>query len=84
MLWQTTCRRTGSCLLYDTDRFRYVTYGVALIFQLVDFVLAVILFLLVRRMTFPAPEAAAAVEVEKKSSDKELEKESMAVKETIC
>jgi len=52
ILWQTTCKKTGGCLLFNTDRFRYVTYGVALVFQVIDFLLAIILFLFVRKMVF--------------------------------
>jgi len=48
-LWQTTCKKTGACLLFDTIKFRNLTYGVSLGFQLLDLIFVVILFVLVRR-----------------------------------
>ena len=33
MLWQSTCGKTGACLFYDTNRFRYKIFGFSLLFQ---------------------------------------------------
>lgn len=50
LLWeQTTCGRTGSCLQFDTAKFRYFTYGVAALFETTDFVLVLVLLVLFRR-----------------------------------
>jgi hypothetical protein len=43
---------TGSCLLYDTAKFRQRTYGVAFIFQAIDVVLTVVLYKLIRNRNF--------------------------------
>ena len=33
VLWQTACGKTGACLFYDTNRFRYNIFGFSLLFQ---------------------------------------------------
>jgi hypothetical protein len=44
----------GSCLLYDTSKFRLRTYGVAFGIKLIELTLAVSLYLLIRKRTFDA------------------------------
>jgi hypothetical protein len=44
----------GSCLLYDTSKFRLRTYGVAFGIKLIELTLAVSLYLLIRKRTFHA------------------------------
>jgi len=56
-LWQmdssSSChgsgRRSGSCLLFNTDQLRWRTYGVALGIQLVQLLFTVLLYFTVRR-----------------------------------
>ena len=52
ILWQTTCKKTGGCLLFNTDRFRYVTYGVAFGATVINILLGILMFLFVRKMVF--------------------------------
>jgi len=44
--------RGGSCLLFDTDAFRWRTYGVALAVQVLQLVFAVLLYVSIRRRRF--------------------------------
>jgi hypothetical protein len=43
---------SGSCLLYDTTKFRLRTYGVSFGIKLFDLGLSIILYLLIRKRTF--------------------------------
>jgi len=43
---------TGSCLLYDTAKFRQRTYGVVFGFQIIDLILVVVLYRLILNRKF--------------------------------
>ena len=74
ILWQTTCKKTGGCLLFNTDRFRYVTYGVSLGFIVIDLLLAITLFLFVRKMVFHVAETDKKLPVIDVEEERRIEK----------
>ena len=77
MLWQRTCDVTGACLLYDTNKFRLRTYGVALGFQIVDIITIFVLLQLVKKRVF----AADAFNKKAKSPEDKFSKE-LVIRET--
>jgi hypothetical protein len=50
---------TGSCLLYDTAKFRLRTYGVTFVFQMIDVILTVVLYRIIRNRNFSVSGADA-------------------------
>ena len=46
---QTSCERTGACLLYDSDQFRYKMHGVTACIKMGALLVYVVGFLLSRR-----------------------------------
>ena len=54
LIWQEVCGVRGSCLLYDTDRFRYVTHTTELLFSMVTLVAGIAACGLLRRRNYAA------------------------------
>ena len=52
ILWSTTCSGTGSCLLYDSRKFRLAIHGSALAFQVLALICTVIVYILIKDMVF--------------------------------
>ena len=50
------CDVTGACLFYDTYRFRYHTYGLSLVLQVVASVFSIFMTIAISKMKFPGPE----------------------------
>jgi hypothetical protein len=45
LVTQTSCTRTGACLLYDADTLRYVMHGTTACFKLAAFLVYILAFL---------------------------------------
>ena len=48
-LWQNSCGKTGSCLLYDSDKFRLRTFGPSTAFVFCTFILYIALFIVAKK-----------------------------------
>ena len=68
ILWQHTCGGdSGVCLLFNTALFRLYTYGVTFAFELLAFLLSLLLLYFVSHMEFPDEEVGDEVVVDGKS-----------------
>lgn len=56
VLWQYNCDQRGACLLYDTNAFKYLTYGVSAAFQLVSFCMSMLVVFAISKMDFSSPK----------------------------
>jgi hypothetical protein len=60
---------TGSCLLFDTAKFRQRIYGVALGFELIDLLLIFVLYWLIRHRKFQKDEEKVAIGTDDVTND---------------
>jgi len=76
---------TGNCLLYDTAKLRQRIYGTSLGIKWLDMLLAVILYIFIRKRTFDTEsEADNEEEVKSGTEDVYAKVDWSAVKESDC
>ncbi|KAK2166773.1 hypothetical protein LSH36_35g02000 [Paralvinella palmiformis] len=77
ILWESKCTGTGSCLLYDSRKFRLRIHGSALFFDFFSVMCAVSIYYLIKDKHFPDKDDKATSEKnvnEKETSDGETSK----------
>ena len=74
-LWQYECEEKKNCLLYDMDTFRYLLYGLALLFAIASLTAHIVYCILAKRhVAKSAEESIKGFPMTIKSTDHSEEK----------